>query len=106
MATETVPRLPAIKGVQPPDEPVETGNPQLPTRESVSKDDDDTRHRKAASFISRVKLGSVQKQPRPGDVYRPRTSAGLGQHSTAKQLRPLGKLNMSIEVSVSFIMCA
>lgn len=86
MSAETVPRLPAIKSVHVPH-----GNTQRETdlseKESENKEDEGVRLHKATSYIARIKLGSVHKQPRPGDVYRPRTSAGLGRFSTA---RPLG----------------
>ena len=92
MATETVPHLPAIKNVQVPHQ-TEPGVRRLSARRSERKDDDDVvaRRRKASSFIAGVEFGSVRKQPRPGDVYRPHTSSGLG-YSTAKQQRPLGEL--------------
>lgn len=61
-------------------------------RGSQDKDDDAVDvARRATSFLARVELGSVRKQPRPGDVYRPHTSSGLG-YFTAKQQRPLGEL--------------
>ena len=90
MPTETVPRFPAIKSLHVPHEPTQQ-EPELPGKESEKKEDDDARLDKAASFITRVSLGSVHKQPRPGDVYRPRTSAGLGRFSTS---RPLGELDI------------
>ena len=83
MSAETVPRLPAIKSVHVPHASTHQ-EPELPENESEKKED---RLYKATSYIARVKLGSVHKQPRPGDVYRPRTSAGSGRFSTA---RPLG----------------
>ena len=93
MATEAVPRLPAIKTVQAPRQSIETepGGRGVPARGSEDKDDDDAVARRATSFLARVELGSVRKQPRPGDVYRPHTSFGL-DYSTAKQQRPLGEL--------------
>lgn len=94
MATETVPRLPVIESVQAPQQSAvrsETGDSELPARESEKKDAD-ARQGKAASFMARVQLGTVHKQPRPGDVYRPRTSSGLGYLPPAKQQRPLGEL--------------
>ena len=87
MAAETVPRLPAIKGV--PRAPVGSG-PEVSAGVPEKSDADDGRHQKASSYLARLQLGSVRKQPRPGDVYRPRTSAGFGHGPSAKQ-RPLGK---------------
>ena len=87
MSAETVPRLPAIKSVHAPHGSGSTQQQpaaELPDNESEKTED---RLHKATSYISRVRLGSVHKQPRPGDVYRPRTSAGPGRFSTA---RPLG----------------
>lgn len=83
MCAETVPRLPAIKSVH-----VSHGStqPELPEKDLESEKKEDSLHN-ATSYIARVRLGSVHKQPRPGDVYRPRTSAGLGRFSTT---RPLG----------------
>ena len=91
MASETVPRLPAIKTVQAPRHSIETepDGRGLSARGSQDKDDDDAVTRRATSFLARVELGSVRKQPRPGDVYRPHTSS---IYFTAKQQRPLGEL--------------
>ena len=86
MSAETVPRLPAIKSVHVPHGSTQR-EPDLSRKEPEKKEDEDARLHKATSYIARVKLGSVHKQPRPGDVYRPRTSTGLGRFSTA---RPLG----------------
>ena len=80
MSAEAVTRLPSIKRVHVP----HGATQQEPEKGSEKKED---RLHKATSYIARIRLGSVHKQPRPGDVYRPRTSAGLGRFSIA---RPLG----------------
>lgn len=97
MATETVHRLPTIRSLQVShgeSTKAEADNqPDITAREAEKKEESDARHDKAASFMAGVRLGSVQKQPRPGDVYRPRTSStGLGYFSTVKQQRPLGEV--------------
>jgi hypothetical protein len=94
MSAETVPRLPAIKSVH-----VAHGSTQqeLPENEPEKKEE---RLHKATSYIARVRLGSVHKQPRPGDVYRPRTSAGPGRFSIA---RPLGDHDLLVSVCKKII---
>lgn len=85
MAAEAaVPHLPAIKSV-----PRVPGDPEDSARVPEKAGTDDIRQQKATSYLARMRFGSVRQQPRPGDVYRPRTSAGFGLYST-KQQRPLG----------------
>ena len=86
MSADTVSRLPAIKSLRSPPEFTERETP-LSGKEAKNGEDDEARLNKANSYIARVGLGSVHRQPRPGDVYRPRTTPGLGRFSTA---RPLG----------------
>ena len=100
MAMETVPRLPAIRKVHVPNESVESsrepGDTKTSAGDSERKDEDNARQRQATSFMARVRLGSVLKQPRPGDVYRPHTTAELGNFSGAKHQRPLGEFNLGL----------
>ena len=98
MSAETVPRLPAIKSVHVP----HGSTQQEPENESEKKED---RLHKATSYIARVKLGSVHKQPRPGDVYRPRTSAGPGRFSTARPLGDHDFLTISICIKIQMHVC-
>ncbi len=99
MSAETVPRLPAIKSVHVAHGSTQQEQEQL-ENEPEKKEE---RLHKATSYIARVRLGSVHKQPRPGDVYRPRTSAGPGRFSTA---RPLGDHDLLVSVCKKIIYSA
>ena len=95
MSADTVSRLPAIKSSHSPAEYTDRETP-LSGNGTKTREDEAARLNKASSYIGRIRLGSVlYRQPRPGDVYRPRTTAGLGRFSTA---RPLGKFYLAITI--------
>lgn len=86
MAAEAA-RLPAINCVQVSKE----GTRKKAERDDVEKDDVSGRLRalrreEATAFLASVKLGSLQRQPRPGDVFR---RSRYAPHSGP---RPLGLL--------------
>lgn len=59
---------------------------------------DNNKLNKAKSFLSGLKLGSLQRQKRPGDVWK--SDSGLGSAGVARQPRPLG-----LYCGILFIVC-